>query len=104
MRAMAAVVLTAGLLFGSVACSVDQKAERNEAYPACLDALDSADRLMMLAGQALQYSSEALEAAGNLDVAGINAAADRLDALNPQVEAEGDKYAELSSDCRGQNA
>lgn len=66
----------------------------------CLTALDNADSVIAVAGEGFTISSEAFYAASEFDVEGVEAAATKLDAIVPDLEAAMSLYGKSSSACR----
>lgn len=81
----------------------------------CLDALDAADQVILyasdgftLSGEAMSAAADGFEAAGSFDVAGLEDVADRMiavndemDALSPLMGDAGSDYAAKAEKCRG---
>ncbi|HEY2086290.1 MAG TPA: hypothetical protein VGH54_09725 [Mycobacterium sp.] len=66
----------------------------------CLDALDDADTVIGTSAQAVSIMADAFGAAANLDTAGIQAATEKLNALNPTLSAQGETYKTAREACK----
>lgn len=69
---------------------------------ACLDALDYADEGFTYAADAMDASSRALFAAGEFDIAGIEAANDDIDTATSGLNSIADDYVASKESCREQ--
>lgn len=104
-------MLVAGLLIGGSGKpeapapveveKVVTKEVKVEVTPAvCLSALDLSETAFGYASEALGYTSAALTAAGNMDIAGINAASADLKVLNPKITAIAPRVNAAKAECR----
>lgn len=66
----------------------------------CLDALDDADDVMLLAADGFDASSRGFYAASEFDVASLEAAAADLNGLAPQMSQSVDAYLVTANQCR----
>lgn len=82
------------------AAPVEKRIEVVTTPPACLTALTLSEQAFGYAAEALGYSNDALKAASRLDVAGINAAKDKMDVLNPKIATLSPQLNTAKADCR----
>ncbi|MBG6106598.1 hypothetical protein [Frigoribacterium sp. CG_9.8] len=68
--------------------------------PVCADALDSAERLMGLASEGFQLSSEAITLISRFDFDGANAKSAEMGAMVGQIGAERANFDGLDAECR----
>jgi hypothetical protein len=66
----------------------------------CLEALDLADEGFGYAGEALQASADGFDAASRFDVAGIEAATERIELAGDHVEGIITDYQAAKAECR----
>jgi hypothetical protein len=67
---------------------------------ACLTALDLAEQGFTYSAEALGYTNEALQAASRLNVAGVNAATEKMKVLNPKISAMTGPMTAAKAQCR----
>lgn len=67
---------------------------------ACLEALDLNEQGFDLASEAMGYMGEALDAAANFDIAGLEAATAELEVVNPKMTALADPMNAAKAECR----
>jgi hypothetical protein len=67
---------------------------------ACLTALDLADEAFGYAAEAMGFMSDAMTAAGNLDLAAITKANEGLDRTTPKMKALKDPMQAAKAECR----
>lgn len=68
---------------------------------ACIDALDVAEQIITLGGEAIGLSADAIEAASAWDSDALFAYADDLDGLNADLEPLVTEYQSLRAECEG---
>jgi hypothetical protein len=68
--------------------------------PSCLDALDAADGLFLLTGEAFTYASDAMGGAANLDAGAIEDATAGIESLKPKMQAGSENYQSTRDACR----
>lgn len=66
----------------------------------CLDALDDADDVMLLAAEGFDASSRGFYAAAEFDIASLEAATADLNGLAPQMRQSVDAYRATANQCR----
>jgi|SRR5690554_4552498 len=71
-----------------------------EVPDACLEALEHGEIGFAFAADFAQASSDGFYAAANLDVAGIEAAADRMERINEQLSPVADDWNAAKAECR----
>jgi hypothetical protein len=68
--------------------------------PACLEALDLADQGFTYAGEAMGAASDGFEAGSRFDIAGIEAATERISQAGDKIEAITADYQAAKAACR----
>jgi hypothetical protein len=99
-----------GLLIGAGIGVAGQKAEPATAEtvtvteeitpPACLEALELADQGFTYAGEAMGAASDGFEAGSRFDIAGIEAATERISQAGDKIEAITADYQAAKAACR----
>jgi len=75
--------------------------KRVEVTPtACLTALDLSDEAFGYAAEAMGFMSDAMTAAGNIDLAGVKAANEGLNKTTPKMTKLKDPLQEAKAECR----
>ena len=72
-----------------------------KAPAACMQALDDAEVVMDLSRQAILAMAEGADAGSRLDVAGIEAATEKVQALTPKMGDARQAYNGAAGQCRG---
>ena len=71
---------------------------------ACLDDIDLSTEVFGISGEAMGYAGAALDAAINLDVAAMEAAAEGLSRSNDDIDKVSDPLIQAREECRGAGA
>lgn len=80
--------------------NVEVKVKEFVTTEACLDALDHADTMIDLAGQALDLSSKGFDAIWDLDPDAMENITADMKKITPQMASFSKKYAGASAECR----
>ena len=79
---------------------VEKEVEVPVTPDSCLEALDLAEQGFDLASQTISIMNDALQAAANLNVAGIESATAQLEVLQPELESIVGPMNEAKAECR----
>ncbi|MFB9776171.1 hypothetical protein [Brevibacterium otitidis] len=95
---LAAVVVAVPVLLTGCATPADPVTPQ-----ACLDALDYAEELDSLMGDALDSAGRSIGFASRLDAASIDEETEFIESITPDVQIARVAFADAAEECRGQS-
>ena len=99
---MKRILIGLATAFALGACGSGAEDDGGDVPQVCLDALDDADKMAAVTATGIDYMADAFYAAADFDVAGIEAANAKLEALQPEIEATVNEYRASRDDCRSE--